>query len=117
MKTKYKPVTKKVIPVLVHDLHSIVPKYKSIEVGILSPLPLFPRKLEDVTYTEKLTKECVELMISNIPNGFLMKTELELILHIIFEYEDVFMFTDVECGTFCMFLGTNCQFVYPARRR
>ena len=73
-----------------------MPKYKSIEVGVMPSLPFHPHKLKDMTYTEKLTKECVEIMIENIPNGFLMKTELELILHIIFEYEDAFAFNDVE---------------------
>jgi hypothetical protein len=100
MKGKYKPVAKKVVPVSVHDPDSIVPEYKTIEVGVLPPLPFHPRKLEDMTYTEKLTKERVEIMIGNIPNGFLTKTELELILHVIFEYEDAFAFNDVERGTF-----------------
>ena len=100
LKMKYKSIAKKVIPVSVHDPHSIVPEYKPIDVGILPPLPFHPRKLKDLTYMNKLTKERVELMIANIPNGFLMKTELELILHVIFEYEDVFAFNDVERGTF-----------------
>ena len=96
LNTKYKPITKKVIPVSVHNPHSIVPEYKPIDVGILPPLPFHPCKLKDLMYMEKLTKECVDLMIANIPNGFLMKTELELILHIIFEYEDAFAFDNME---------------------
>ena len=100
MKAKYKPVAKKVIPVSVHDPHSIVPEYKPIDIGVLPPLPLHPRKLEDLTYTEKLSKERVDVMIGNIPSGFLTKAELELILHVLFENEDAFAFTDVERGTF-----------------
>ena len=100
MKAKYKPVAKKVIPVSVYDPHSIMPEYKPIEIGDLSPLPAEPRPISELTYTTKLTKERTETMIGNIPNGFLSKAELELMLHIIFENKDAFAFTDEERGSF-----------------
>jgi hypothetical protein len=100
MKAKYKSVVKKVVPVLAYDPHSIVPEYKQIEIGKLSPLPMEPRRLNNLAYTKKLTKECMDTIIGNILNGFLLKDELELILHVIFKYEDTFAFTDKEQGTF-----------------
>jgi hypothetical protein len=96
MKAKYKSVAKKVIPISAYDLHSIVPEYKQIEIGKPSPLPMEPHKLNNLVYTKKLTKECMDTIIGNILNGFLSKDELELILHVIFEYEDAFAFTDEE---------------------
>ena len=59
-----------------------------------------PRKMEDIVFTERLTKECIEIIIGNIPNRFLSKAELELILDVIFEFENAFAFTHSECGTF-----------------
>ena len=42
------------------------------------------------------------MIIRNIPNGFLSKVELELILDVIFKFENAFAFTHTECGTFNM---------------
>ena len=59
-----------------------------------------PRKMEDIVFTERLTKECIEMIIGNIPNGFLRKAELELILDVIFKFEKALAFTHGERGTF-----------------
>ena len=59
-----------------------------------------PCPISELMYTKKLTKERTDTMIGNIPNGFLSKAELELMLHIIFKNEDAFMFTDEERGSF-----------------
>ena len=56
--------------------------------------------MEDIIFMEQLTKEHIEMIIGNIPNGFLRKAELELILDVIFEFENAFAFTHTECGTF-----------------
>ena len=56
-------------------------------------LTMNPRKMEDIVFTERLTKECIEIIIGNIPNGFLSKAELELNLDVIFEFENAFAFT------------------------
>ena len=40
------------------------------------------------------------MIIGNIPNGFLRKAELELILDVIFEFENAFAFMHSERGTF-----------------
>lgn len=47
MKGKYKPVAKEVVPISVHNPDSIVPEYKTIEVGVLPSLPFHPHKFED----------------------------------------------------------------------
>jgi hypothetical protein len=78
MGAKYKPVAKKVIP-----------EYMPLEPKELPPLTTNPHKMEDIVFTEvteRLTKECIEMIIGNIPNGFLRKTGLELILDVIFKF-------------------------------
>src|SRR6266436_908978 len=45
-------------------------------------------------------KERVSLIISKIPVGFLTKLEAKLLIHILFQYEQAIVFTDLECGTF-----------------
>ena len=87
---------KKVIPVSTYDPDSIVPEYKPLEIKDPGPLPLHPRKLEDIEFTQKLTKERVDHIIGNIPAGFLSKAGLELVLHVIFKHEEVFAFTHQE---------------------
>ena len=97
---KYKPVAKKILPVNTYDPKSIVPEYKRIELGEVTPLTISPTKLENVAYTTRLTKERIETMIGNIPNGFLSKTELELFVDIVLRHEKAFAFNDEERGTF-----------------
>ena len=50
-----------------------------LEPKELPLLTMNPRKMEDIIFTEQLTKECIEIIIRNIPNGSLSKAELELI--------------------------------------
>ena len=100
MGAKYKPVAKKVIPVSMYDPDTIIPEYMPLESKELLPLTTNPRRMEDIVYTERLTKERIETIIGNIPNGFLSKAELELILEVIFEFENAFAFTHAERGTF-----------------
>jgi predicted RNA-binding protein associated with RNAse of E/G family len=90
----------KVIPVSTYDPDTVIPEYMPLEPKELPPLTTNPRKMEDIIFTERLTKERIEMIIGNIPNGFLRKAELELILDIIFEFENAFAFTHAECGTF-----------------
>ncbi len=49
---------------------------------------------------KRLTKERVLSIIVKIPVGFLTKTEAELLIHILFHYEQAIVFTDLECRTF-----------------
>ena len=56
--------------------------------------------MEDLKFTKKLTKEQVSSIIAKIHMGFLMKTEAELLIHILFRYEWAIVFTDLEHGTF-----------------
>ena len=57
-------------------------------------------KLEALQYTERLTKERVSEVISHIPAGFLSKTEVELLVGVMFEHEGVIGFTNAERGNF-----------------
>ena len=100
MGAKYKPVAKKVIPVSTYDPNTVIPKYMPLELKELPLLTTNPCKMEDIIFTEQLTKERIEIIIGNIPNGFLSKAELELILDVIFEFENAFAFMHSECGTF-----------------
>ena len=100
MGAKYKPVAKKVVPVSVRNPDPTPPEYKPIVPLDLPPLTTNPRKIEDFVYTEKLTKERIETIIGNVPNGFLTKAELELALSVVFEFKEAFAFTDEERGSF-----------------
>ncbi len=84
---KYKPVTKKVIPVSTQDPEAAIPVYKDIPIGELSELPVSPKRMEDLRFTRRFTKERVSSIISKVPMGFLMKAEAELLIHVLFQYE------------------------------
>jgi hypothetical protein len=94
--SKYKPVAKKVNPVSAYDPGSIVPMYKALKIPELEPIPTHPQKLEE--YTEKFTKERVNLIVEKIPLKFLSKSELELLLEIVLANKEAFAFTDTERG-------------------
>ena len=82
--TKYKLVAKKVVPVSAQDPGTTIPAYKEIKVGDLRELPVQPKRMEDLRFTERLTKERVSSIISKVPAGFLTKAEAELLIHILF---------------------------------
>ncbi len=84
---KYKPVTKKVIPVSAQDPEVAIPVYRDIPIRELSVLPVLPKQMEDLRFMGQLTKERVSSIISKIPMGFLMKAEAGLLIHILFKYE------------------------------
>ena len=102
MGVKYNPIAKKVIPVSTYDPDTVIPKYMPLEPKELPLLMTNPHKMEDIIFTEQLTKERIEMIIRNIPNRFLRKAELELILDIIFEFENAFAFMHGERSTFNM---------------
>ena len=84
---KYKPVAKKVVPVSTQDPDAGIPAYTEIQIESKAELPESPKRMEELKFTKKLTKERVSSIISKIPAGFLMKTEAELLIHILFQYE------------------------------
>ena len=100
MGAKYKPIAKKVIPISTYNPDTVIPEYMPLEPKELPLLMANPRKMEDIIFMEQLTKECIEIIIGNIPNGFLSKAKLELILDVIFEFLNPFAFTHSERGTF-----------------
>ena len=93
---KYKPVAKKVVPVSAQDPDVDIPSYKDIQIGELSDLPVQPKRMEELKFMKRLTNERVLLIISKIPAGFLTKSEAELLIHILFQYEQAIAFTDLE---------------------
>ena len=127
MGVKYKPVVKKVIPISTYDPDTVIPEYMPLELKELPLLTMNPRKMEDIVFTERLTKEHIEMIIRNIPNGFLRKAELELILDIIFKFENAFAFMHGECSTFNtkyypeytmrMVPHVLWQFIYPNQEK
>src|SRR5580693_55435 len=97
---KYKPVAKKVLPVAAYDPDAVTPEYSPVELGSPPPLITRPTKREDIKYTARLSEERVERIIGNIPNGFLTKTELDLLINVVMDHENAFAFTDEERGSF-----------------
>ncbi len=49
---KYKPVTKKVVPVSVQDPDMDIPSNKDIQIGELSDLPVQPKRMEELKFTK-----------------------------------------------------------------
>src|SRR5258705_8305255 len=97
---KYKPVARKVVPVSTQDPGATIPMYREIQIKKLEELPVSPKRIEELRFTKRLTKERVSSIIAKIPAGFLTKAEAELLIHILFRYEGAIAFTDLEHGTF-----------------
>ena len=97
---KYKPVARKVVPVSTQDPESVIPLYRELEIGELPKLPVVPTRLEDLKFTERLNKERISSIVSRLPAGFLTKSEVELLIHVIMQYEGAIAFTDLERGSF-----------------
>ncbi len=49
---EYKPVAKKVVPISTQDPGTAIPTYKEIKVGDLCKLPVQPKRMEDLRFTE-----------------------------------------------------------------
>ena len=99
---KYKPVAKKVLPVATYNPGAVMPDYSPVELDLPPPLITRPTKREDIKYTARLSKEQVERIVGNIPNGFLTKTELDLLINVVMDHEDAFAFTNEERGSFLL---------------
>ncbi len=84
---KYKPVVKKVVPMSAQDPGASIPAYEEIQIEELLKLPVLPRKMEEIKFMKQLMGERILLIISKIPTGFLTKSEAELLIHILFQYE------------------------------
>jgi hypothetical protein len=83
---KYKPVSTKVHPVVSYnpDSHPLV--FNPLRLGELPPLLMKLVKLEDLEYTDCITKERMSLMLGKIPSGFLSMAEMELLMYLILKY-------------------------------
>jgi len=93
---KYKPEARKIIPVSTQDPDAPIPVYRDIQITNLPELPRVPTKMEDLKFGERLTKERVSSIISRIPAGFLTKSEVELLIDVMMQYEKAIAFTDLE---------------------
>ena len=100
MGAKYKPIAKKIIPVSTQDPESTILQYKEIQISELLDLPIVPTKMEDLNFTERLTKDRVSSIIGRVLVGFLTKLEIKLFIHIMLRYDKSIAFTDLEQGTF-----------------
>ena len=101
-KGKYKPVAKKKLPVPV-SIPDIVPQrtnYGKIEIPTRKPLPTHPPSIDNFPYSDRLTKERINKIISNVPQNFLHKEELDLLLHVLHRNELAIAFEDSERSTF-----------------
>ncbi len=97
---KYKPVVKKVIPVSTQDPEGMIPVYREIHIGDLRPLPIVPAKIEDIKFSRMLTKEQLSSIIARVLAGFLTKSEVELLIQVVMQFEKAIAFTNLERGMF-----------------
>ncbi|KAI0323293.1 hypothetical protein GY45DRAFT_1227952, partial [Cubamyces sp. BRFM 1775] len=96
----YKLVARKVrsVPTNMPDLSAQV--FKPIHLPTPPPLPIVPPSREDLVYSERLTRERVELILSSIPEGFLRDAEVDLLAYVLIERQMAIAFSDDERGTF-----------------
>lgn len=100
MGRKYKPVAEKVRPVRVSMPPLKREPYKPLPKPVLPEFPTHPPKIEDFQYTERLTKDRVTLILSNMDTEFLSEEEQRLIFWVLTENEQAVAFEDKECGRF-----------------
>jgi hypothetical protein len=74
--------------------------FKPIIIPELAKLPLEPPLLVDFEPTPRLSRERLDYMLATIPEGFLSKREVDLLVFVIRTRENAFAFNDTERGTF-----------------
>lgn len=97
---KYKPVAKKKNPVPISVPLMKREPYKPIPIPILPKFPTHPPSIKKFPYTKRITKERLEVLLRNIPPGFLSKAELALLLWVVSKNEEAIAFEDNERGTY-----------------
>jgi hypothetical protein len=97
---KYKLVGRKVHPVASYnqDSHPLI--FQPLNLGQLPALPTSPTVLKEIQYTTQITKDRLNYMLGKIPSGFLTKSEIKLLAHLILTYQDAFTFEEHKRGTF-----------------
>ncbi|KAF8310322.1 hypothetical protein DL93DRAFT_2062225, partial [Clavulina sp. PMI_390] len=98
--TKYKPVDKKNNPIPVSIPPMQREPYKDLPIPEIPPFPTHPPDWYDFAYTPKLTKERLELIVSNIEENFLSQEEISLLVWVLAQNEKAIAFDDSERGTF-----------------
>jgi hypothetical protein len=96
-KTKYKTVDKKKNPIPMGVIQKPVTchPYKDLLPIVPLTLPTHPPSLRNFQYTKKLTPECIQKIIDNIPND-LSEEELDLLLYVVAQREKGLTFDESE---------------------
>jgi len=83
MRTKYKVVDKKVWPVPSYMPDPSGQVFRPVVIPSLPPLPLDPPLLQDFVPTKHLSLDCLEKILTSIPQGFMKPRELDLLVFVL----------------------------------
>lgn len=97
---RYKPVDRKVRPVLSYMPDPQGQILKHVIIPDLPPLPFSVPTLCEFTPTEHVSRERLDLMLSMISEDFLLPLEIDLLVFVIRNRERSIAFNDAERGTF-----------------
>jgi hypothetical protein len=97
---KYKPVDKKKNPIPVSVPTMRRAPYKPIPIPIIPKIPTHPPRIDELQYTERLSRERIDVIVSNVSENFLTEEEMALLLWVLFQNEEAIAFEDSERGTY-----------------
>ncbi|KAF8297805.1 hypothetical protein DL93DRAFT_2037324, partial [Clavulina sp. PMI_390] len=96
----YKPVAKRKRPVAVSLPPMIRAPYQPLPEPLIPELPHHPPDWTKFPYTERLTAERIEKIVSNVEPNFLSHDELSLLIWVVGQNEQAIAWDDDERGTF-----------------
>lgn len=97
---KYKPVHLKQNPVPVSVPSMKREPYKPIPVPILPDFPIRPPPIDQYPYSNRITKERLDIILSHTAPEFLSADELALLVWVVSQNEEAIAFDDSERGTY-----------------
>lgn len=97
---KYKPVHLKKNPIPVSVPSRLREPYKAIPIPILPEFPTRPPPIDHYPYSQRITKERLDVILNNIPHNFLSPEEIALLVWVLSQNEEAIAFADHERGTF-----------------
>jgi hypothetical protein len=97
---KYKPVDRKVRPVPSYMPDPAGQVFKPVVIPELEPLPLDPPFLADFEPTPRLTRDRLDFILKTVPEGFLLKREVDLFVYMLKICDKALAFVDAERGSF-----------------
>jgi hypothetical protein len=74
--------------------------YKPIPVPTLPKFPTHPPPVDQYPYSKRVTKERLDLILSNVTPNFLSPDEIALLLWVVSQNEEAIAFDDSERGTY-----------------